>query len=613
VVVEGLDIEERADARSAAAPQVRRTPFYLESKGQPLFAWLHGAEAAPTSGHGVVICPPLGCEQVHSHRSLRHLADALARAGLTVLRFDYHGTGDSAGADEDGDRLATWLANIRDALAWLRQRLGGAVSLFGLRLGASLALEVACDEPVDSLILWAPVPGRAFVREMKALTMTGAAGRPQSASPEDIETAGFTFTRQTADALSGLDLLKCRPRCRRILLASPEGAPASTRLLDHLSSNGCLTTQIALTGYAELFVEPHHTVVPRQAIDQTVDWLLADAVPAQPGAAVSPSALSLPAEAVLQPSGARERPVSIGPQQLFGIVTQPAAGAAPDLPMVVLLNAGSVYRIGPGRLHVHLARRVAALGFPCLRLDLEGLGDSVTASTLRENDPYPETTFRDVAATLRHVQSQFGVKRVILMGLCSGAYAALHSAVSFRDPALVESILINLQNFYWQDGMSLDDPPEVPVATFHYYMSAAMQPGKWLRLLTGRSKIGIAGALRLLVQRWRMGRERRTEAPVAQTEHDLPGHPPPGDLSLALDRAAGAGRHLTFVYSREDPGWSILTFHARRKVRVLRRAGKMDVLFIDGADHTFSTRGSREGLLGVIADHLCRRYPRQRG
>src|SRR6185312_15975263 len=97
-------------------------------------------------------------EQVHAHRSLRHLADKLAAARFSVVRFDFHGTGDSSGSDEDGDRVATWLANISDVQYWLRQQLGcRRISVIGLRLGAALAAQAAMDQPVDCLLLWAPV------------------------------------------------------------------------------------------------------------------------------------------------------------------------------------------------------------------------------------------------------------------------------------------------------------------------------------------------------------------------------------------------------------------------------------------------------------------------
>src|SRR5207248_357876 len=101
------------------------------------------------------------------HRSLRHLADALAAVGWPCVRFDWHGTGDSGGSDEDPDRVATWLANIRDAQAWLTRQLGcKRISVVGLRLGATLAAHAASAEEIDGLVLWAPVvKGRRYVRE----------------------------------------------------------------------------------------------------------------------------------------------------------------------------------------------------------------------------------------------------------------------------------------------------------------------------------------------------------------------------------------------------------------------------------------------------------------
>ena len=116
---------------------VIRTPFYFESRHQWLFAWLHRHERARHADHGVLICPPIGHEQIHAHRSLRHLADAVAAAGFSVVRFDYHGTGDSSGSDEAPERVATWLGNVRDARLWLTQQLGCTrVSAIGLRVRA---------------------------------------------------------------------------------------------------------------------------------------------------------------------------------------------------------------------------------------------------------------------------------------------------------------------------------------------------------------------------------------------------------------------------------------------------------------------------------------------
>src|SRR3954469_8878782 len=207
------------------------TALYLHSRGEALFAWLHAGR--PGCGHAVVLCPPVGHEQVHAHRAWRHVAEAVARAGLPVLRFDYSGTGDSAGTDEDPDRVATWRQNVRDAVAWVRRQLGFEhVTLVGLRMGAALAYLTAAEEPVDRLVLWAPVvSGRKYVRELRALSAAGAASCPAAPGrPGDIEPMGFVVNAQTAADLGDIDLLAVRPRCERVLIVGRDDLPDDGRL-----------------------------------------------------------------------------------------------------------------------------------------------------------------------------------------------------------------------------------------------------------------------------------------------------------------------------------------------------------------------------------------------
>jgi len=49
-------------------PRALRASVLLREPGQWLFAWLHRPEHGPLSGHGVVLCPPIGHEQIHAHR-----------------------------------------------------------------------------------------------------------------------------------------------------------------------------------------------------------------------------------------------------------------------------------------------------------------------------------------------------------------------------------------------------------------------------------------------------------------------------------------------------------------------------------------------------------------
>ena len=72
----------------------------------------------------------------------------------------------------------------------------------------------------------------------------------------------------------------------------------------------------------------------------------------------------------------------VNEKPLIAITTvAPRRRAEAGQPWVVLLNAGIIHRIGPNRLYVQLARRLASRGHAVLRFDLAGIGDSEPPST----------------------------------------------------------------------------------------------------------------------------------------------------------------------------------------------------------------------------------------
>lgn len=144
--------------------------FFGES-ARPLFGLRHEAmgQARRTA---VLICPSFGLEALRTHRGLKQLATALAARGFEVLRFDYSGTGDSAGEGQDS-RLEHWLQDIATAAQELRDSSGRErISLFGLRLGALLAAEAVQKRLVraESLVTFdAPASGEAFTKALQQI------------------------------------------------------------------------------------------------------------------------------------------------------------------------------------------------------------------------------------------------------------------------------------------------------------------------------------------------------------------------------------------------------------------------------------------------------------
>lgn len=130
-----------------------------------LFGYHHAPRTAPASA--VLICAPCGLEYQYAHRALRVLAKRLAERGSHALRFDYSGTGDSAGDTVDAS-MGQWVADTIEAAAELQQASGvRRIDMIGLRVGAAVAARSAGQVNARRLVLWDPVlDGNAWVSEV---------------------------------------------------------------------------------------------------------------------------------------------------------------------------------------------------------------------------------------------------------------------------------------------------------------------------------------------------------------------------------------------------------------------------------------------------------------
>jgi alpha/beta superfamily hydrolase len=194
-----------------ATPVEADLPLYFGA-GEELFGLYQ--PAATSAGKAVLLCPPLGQEQIRCHRLYRQLAHALAAEGIAVLRFDYYGCGDSAGASDQVD-WQRCLVDTRDAANELRQRSkADRVIAFGARLGGSIALAAAAAARFSELIVWDPVlDGGAYVASMDAMQVALRQDpqrfcAPRQASDAADQWLGFPIGKGLRQQLIGL---RCGP------------------------------------------------------------------------------------------------------------------------------------------------------------------------------------------------------------------------------------------------------------------------------------------------------------------------------------------------------------------------------------------------------------------
>lgn len=137
------------------------TPVTFKCRGQQLVGMLHLPAGRRGRFPAVLLLHGFTGTKVEAHRMFVKLARALAHKGIATLRFDYRGSGDSAGEFED-TTIRTEVADAIEALRYLvrHPRINAKrLALAGLSMGAAVAAYVVSRERsrFRTLVLWAPV------------------------------------------------------------------------------------------------------------------------------------------------------------------------------------------------------------------------------------------------------------------------------------------------------------------------------------------------------------------------------------------------------------------------------------------------------------------------
>jgi exosortase A-associated hydrolase 1 len=266
------------------------------------------------------------------------------------------------------------------------------------------------------------------------------------------------------------------------------------------------------------------------------------------------------------------------------------APAEPRDTGVLVVVGGPQYRVGSHRQFVLLGRALAGAGFPVLRFDYRGLGDSTGALRTFEHVQL------DVRAAIDELFRRVpALRRVVIWGLCDAASAAMFYAAS--DSRVAGLALLN--------PWARSEQTVAQAYLRHYYLRRLVDASAWRALLSGaKSPLAtlrsIFGTVRAAT---RAGGEQSTTS-------SQDGAQPPltermrrgladfdGPVLLIL-----SGDDITAAEFRSVAG-------ASRQWRKLLAAPRVSTQELPAADHTFSTRAWRDQVAAWTIEWMESQWP----
>jgi exosortase A-associated hydrolase 2 len=203
--------------------------------------------------------PPFAEEMNRCRTAVADQARRFSGIGIATLVLDPFGTGDSEGdfADVSWDG---WIDDAERAARWLEDRAGMAVGLWGFRLGALLAADLARRHPrrFRRLLMWQPVlDGKLFFTQYLRLRVAYLMDRGLPAETTEsmrqtlqaggtVEIAGYRLTGRIAadlDATRLADWSDLRDLeigwFEHVAEAGKPLAPPSQKAIERLQGQAC--------------------------------------------------------------------------------------------------------------------------------------------------------------------------------------------------------------------------------------------------------------------------------------------------------------------------------------------------------------------------------------
>ena len=282
------------------------------------------------------------------------------------------------------------------------------------------------------------------------------------------------------------------------------------------------------------------------------------------------------------------------------------AGDGPDERNVaiLLLSPGVKMRVAPHRQYVRLADTLSAAGWPVLRFDFAGLGDSEGERQERlHSELYTKIQLGlyvdDVVTAMNWLERQgVGERGFVLAGLCGGAITGLLAAaedprvkglLSFGIPVMLDDRGATAETFISAGQLN---------KLRSGYLRRLRDPQAWLRLLSFRTDY------RLLIKSLLQRSRKRSENSGGSAGHDSRNPRfAPAFLSL-LERGVpincifGGSDRLHWEFEEE--------FLSQYREAVAEHEEFFELNVTDGANHIFAWREWEEELLSLSFTWLNR-------
>jgi len=281
-----------------------------------------------------------------------------------------------------------------------------------------------------------------------------------------------------------------------------------------------------------------------------------------------------------------EYPASFGrAATLAGIVTLPPPGTAQRDEAVLLLNAGLLHRIGPNRVYVKLARRLAEHGFVVMRFDFSGIGDSLPRT---DNLPIEQAAVLETREAMDCLAAGTAVERFVLAGICSGADVA--SRVAGADPRVSSLVLINGGGLD-AEALARYAPTARSRIQRRYYRRKMFDLRSWKRLLTGKSHL--RGIARSMLGTIRLGPQAGSPTPA-------------GGAGAGGEHPVDPGVDCLFILSEGSIALDLFRMVMGEEA-LQSKDSKIRAEVVAGVDHVFTPLWSQDLLLDRVCGWLAAR------